>query len=165
MKKILFNKKFLAATLVFMLMGLFGEAAFMFAPVETKLISMIDIDDFVTEETDPGEEPKAEKKNASVTLFGQASYYADMFHGRKTANGETFKQNGLTAACNSLPLGTWIKVTNLANGKNVIVKTNDRLHARMKRVVDLSKAAAVKLGYTKQGLARVKIEVLDKNQL
>ena len=70
----------------------------------------------------------------------------------------------MTAACNVLPLGTWIRVTNLRNGKSVVVKINDRLHSRMKRVVDLSGKAADKLNYIKSGLTRVKVEVLGKNK-
>jgi rare lipoprotein A len=95
-------------------------------------------------------------------LYGTASYYANKFEGRQTANGEIFSQKKLTAACNVLPLGTWIRVTNLYNGRSVIVKVNDRLHYRMKRVVDLSKAAAKKIGSTGLGLTKVKVEPLGK---
>lgn len=95
--------------------------------------------------------------------YGIASYYADKFNGRPTANGEIYDHNKLTAACNILPLGTWIRVTNLKNNKSVIVKTNDRLHPRMKRIVDLSKSAAKKLAYTGRGLTQVKVEVLEKD--
>jgi rare lipoprotein A len=95
-------------------------------------------------------------------LYGTASFYANKFEGRQTANGEIFSQKKMTAACNVLPLGTWIKVTNLYNGRSVIVKVNDRLHYRMKRVVDLSKAAAKKIGYTGGGLTKVKVEPLAK---
>jgi rare lipoprotein A len=95
-------------------------------------------------------------------LYGQASFYSNKFHGRKTANGEIFDQNKLTCACNVLPLGTWIKVTNLRNSRTVVVKTNDRLHPRMKRIIDLTRAAATKLGFVSAGLTRVKIEVLGK---
>ena len=102
--------------------------------------------------------PAASKK----ILYGMASFYANKFNGRKTANGEIFSQNKLTCACNILPLGTWIKVTNLRNGKTIVVKTNDRLHPKMKRIIDLTKAAAVKLGYVSSGLTRVKVEVLGK---
>lgn len=112
---------------------------------------------------------KAEKKNTHLSakvkktvLFGQASYYANKFDGRKTANGEIFSQQKLTAACNSLPLGTWLKITNLRNHKVVILKTNDRLHPKTTRLVDLSKAAAQKLGFVKRGLTRVKVEVISK---
>ena len=97
------------------------------------------------------------------TYYGVASYYADKFNGRPTANGEIYDHKKFTAACNVLPLGTWIRVTNLKNNKSVIVKTNDRLHARMKRIVDLSRSAAEKLGYTSRGLAQVKVEVIEKD--
>jgi rare lipoprotein A len=105
-----------------------------------------------------------EVKAKPQVLYGTASFYSNSFHGKKTANGEIYSQHKFTAACNVLPLGTWIKVTNLRNGKSVIVKTNDRLHARMTRVVDLSRAAADKLNYTKSGLTRVKVEVLGKKK-
>ena len=63
-----------------------------------------------------------------------------------------------------LPLGTWIKVTNLINSKFVILKTNDRLHPKTTRLVDLSKVAAQKLGYIGRGLTRVKVEVISKSE-
>lgn len=101
-------------------------------------------------------------KNIPDALYGTASYYANKFEGRLTANGEIFSQQKMTAACNVLPLGTWIKVTNLHNGRSVIVKVNDRLHYKNKRLVDLSKIAAKKMGYTGGGLTKVKIEALAK---
>jgi rare lipoprotein A len=104
------------------------------------------------------------KKATPKILYGTASFYADKFNGRKTANDEIFSQKKMTAACNVLPMGTWIKVTNLRNKKWVIVKTNDRLHPRMKRIVDLSRIAAQKLGYIGNGLARVRVEVLGKKK-
>lgn len=97
-------------------------------------------------------------------LYGTASFYSNSFNGRKTANGEIYSHKKMTAACNVLPLGIWIKVTNLRNGKSVVVKTNDRLHSKMKRVVDLSREAAEKLGYVKSGLTRVRVEVLGKKK-
>jgi rare lipoprotein A len=105
---------------------------------------------------------KAKKKGVTRILYGQASYYASKFEGRKTANGEIFRHSKMTAACNVLPLGTWIKVTNLKNGKWVVVKTNDRLHTKTRRLVDLTRTAAQKLGFIKNGLTRVKVEVLKK---
>jgi rare lipoprotein A len=93
--------------------------------------------------------------------YGIASFYANKFNGRKTANGEVFSQKKLTAAHNKLPFGTMIKVTNLRNNKSVIVKVNDRLHERNKRVVDLSFAAAKKIGSVEAGIVRVKVEVVD----
>lgn len=98
--------------------------------------------------------------DSAQILYGLASYYSDKFNGRKTASGEIFNQNKLTAACNQLPLGTRIKVTNVKNGDTVIVKVNDRLHPKMKRVVDLSKSAAKKIGLTTAGVTRVKVEVI-----
>jgi rare lipoprotein A len=101
-------------------------------------------------------------KNIPDALYGTASYYANKFEGRLTANGEVFSQQKMTAACNALPLGMWIKVTNLYNGRSVIVKVNDRLHYKNKRLVDLSKTAAKKMGYTGGGLTKVKVEPLGK---
>src|SRR5688572_1108906 len=81
--------------------------------------------------------PSYYKAHNKKVFYGIASYYADKFNGRPTASGEIYSHLKLTAACNILPLGTWLKVTNLRNNKFVIVKTNDRLHPRMKRIVDL----------------------------
>jgi rare lipoprotein A len=103
-----------------------------------------------------------EKQVSTRMLYGQASYYASKFEGRKTATGEIFKQNQLTAACNVLPLGTWVRVTNLRNGKSVVVRTNDRLHVKTRRIVDLTKTGAQQLGYVSSGLTRVKVEVLNQ---
>ncbi len=97
-----------------------------------------------------------------VIKYGLASFYAQKFNGRKTANGNTFSSIKYTAACNVLPLGTWIKVTNVKNDKSVIVYINDRLHPKNKRLIDLSKTAAEKLGYISKGVTKVKVEVLGK---
>lgn len=97
-----------------------------------------------------------------VIKYGLASFYANKFNGRKTANGNTFSGLKLTAACNVLPLGIWIKVTNVKNDRSVIVYINDRLHPKNKRLVDLSYAAAQQLGYIGAGLTKVKVEVLGK---
>ncbi|MEO6313983.1 MAG: septal ring lytic transglycosylase RlpA family protein [Chitinophagaceae bacterium] len=102
------------------------------------------------------------KKQAAVQ-YGTASYYANKFQGRPTASGALYDKNKMTCAHNSLPLGTWVKVTNLKNKKSVIVKVTDRLHHKNKRLVDLSRIAASKLGYVSRGLAKVKVEVLPKN--
>ena len=109
------------------------------------------------------DKPKAKK--ATRVFYGQASFYSNKFNGRRTASGENFDQKKLTCACNVLPLGTWIKVTNLRNGRSAIVKVNDRIHPKMKRVVDLSRAAAQKLGYISNGLTRVKVELADKKAI
>ena len=104
------------------------------------------------------------KGDSSIVYYGVASYYADKFTGRKTASGASYSHEGKTAACNVLPLGTWIRVTNLKNNKKIVLQINDRLHAKNNRLVDLSKSAAGKLGYIKSGLARVKVEVLGKKK-
>ncbi len=105
---------------------------------------------------------KINSKKTGKTLYGQASFYSNKFDGRQTANGEIFRQKKFTAACNSLPMGTWIEVTNLRNGKVVVVKINDRLHPKMKRLVDLTRAGAESLGFISAGLTRVKVTVLKK---
>lgn len=93
---------------------------------------------------------------------GSASYYNNSFQGKRTSSGEVFSQQKFTCASNLYPLGTWLRVTNLKNGKSVIVKVNDRMHPRMKRVVDLSKIAAEELAMVKSGIAQVEVENLGK---
>ncbi len=92
-----------------------------------------------------------------------ASYYADKFHGRKTSSGEIFNMHDFTAAHKSLPFGTRLKVTNLANGESVTVRVNDRGPFVAGREIDLSKAAAEKLDMIRTGTANVSITVLDSN--
>jgi rare lipoprotein A len=106
--------------------------------------------------------PNTRLAKPAKVQYGTASFYADKFEGRRTANGEIFTQSKMTCAHNTLPLGTWIRVTNLSNKKTVVVRVNDRLHHRNPRLVDLSKTAARKLGYTGHGLTRVRVEVLGK---
>jgi rare lipoprotein A len=98
---------------------------------------------------------------ANFRQVGTASWYGPGFNGRKTASGERFDQNKLTAAHRSLPLDTVVKVTNLDNGKAVKVSINDRGPYVGKRVIDLSHAAARKLDMTDDGTARVRIEVAE----
>lgn len=100
-----------------------------------------------------------------IIKYGTASYYAKKFDGRRTANGEIYRASKYSAACNVLPLNTWVKITNLKNKKSVIVKINDRLHPRNKRLVDLSRIAARELGYLSRGLTKVKLEVLNNFHL
>ena len=92
---------------------------------------------------------------------GVASWYGRQFHGRKTASGDTFDMNELTAAHRSLPLNCYIRVTNKENGKSVVVKVNDRGPFHGNRVVDLSYGAAKRLGITNTGTAKVNIERVD----
>ncbi len=92
---------------------------------------------------------------------GKASYYADKFEGRKTASGEVYKSKKLTAAHKTLPFGTKVKVTNLANNKSVIVIINDRGPFTKGRIIDLSKSAAQKIDGIRDGIMDVKIEVIS----
>jgi rare lipoprotein A len=91
---------------------------------------------------------------------GIASWYGTKFHGERTSSGETYDMYKMTAAHKTLPLPTYARVTNLANNKSVTVKINDRGPFKEGRIIDLSYAAAVKLGYHKQGTTRVKIETI-----
>lgn len=93
-----------------------------------------------------------------VEQIGEASFYGPGFHGKKTATGEKFDQNDLTAAHPTLPLGTQATVTNLETGDSVDVNINDRGPYAKGRDIDLSKRAAKELGMTKDGVAPVKIE-------
>ena len=88
---------------------------------------------------------------------GMASYYADKFNGRKTANGEIFDSNKLTAAHKTLPFGAIVKVTNLINNKSVIVRINDRGPFVSGRIIDLSKAAAKKINLLEAGVVKVSV--------
>ncbi len=95
-------------------------------------------------------------------VTGIASYYGGKFHGKRTASGEIFNKNAMTAAHRSLPFGTKVKVTNLRNGRTVLVRVNDRGPHVRGRMIDLSQAAAKKIGLSHAGTARVKLEVLNK---
>lgn len=95
-----------------------------------------------------------------LSANAEASYYAEKFHGRKTASGEIFNMNALTCAHKTLPFGTVLRVTNLKNNATVDVRVNDRGPFVKGREIDVSKAAAQKLGMIKTGTARVRIEVI-----
>ena len=99
-----------------------------------------------------------------ITENGKASYYADKFEGRRTASGETFHQNRLTAAHRTLPFGTKVKVTNVANGRSVKVRITDRGPFAEGRVIDLSKKAAKRIGMVNTGVAVVEVTYKKKKQ-
>jgi rare lipoprotein A len=90
---------------------------------------------------------------------GIAILYSDKFQGKKTASGELYDKNGLTAAHKKLPYGTKVKVTNLEDGKSVVVTVNDRMAASKRAVIDVSRRAAEELGFAKKGKAKVSLEV------
>ena len=102
----------------------------------------------------PGTGPKANQS-------GQASYYADRYHGRTTANGETFDMHALTAAHRTLPFNARVRVTNLNNGRFVTVRINDRGPFVKGRVIDLSYAAARKIDMVEAGVVPVHIELIE----
>ena len=106
---------------------------------------------------------------ACFPLFGEmymekatVSFYGDDFHGKKTSSGEIFNMNDLTCANKTLPFDTLLKVTNLANGNSAEVRVNDRGPFVADRELDLSKAAAEKLGMIRSGTAQVKIEIIKR---
>ena len=105
-------------------------------------------------------QPIVTSTNGERTQLGKASYYANKYHGRTTANGETFSQNASTAAHLELPFGTKVKVTNLANNKSVIVRINDRGPYVRGRVIDLSLGMFKKIADPKVGVIDVSISVL-----
>ncbi|MGY9055791.1 MAG: septal ring lytic transglycosylase RlpA family protein [Alphaproteobacteria bacterium] len=100
------------------------------------------------------------KESFDSVEHGTASWYGPGFHGRKTANGERYDQRALTAAHRTLQLPSILRVTNLDNGKSIIVRVNDRGPFAHNRIIDLSAAGAKKLEYRRKGLAKVTVEVL-----
>ena len=91
---------------------------------------------------------------------GTASYYGTKFHGRKTSSGEIFDKTKLTAAHATLPFNTRVEITNLRNNKTVVVRINDRMHARNSKIIDISKAAAIELDMVREGIGKVIIREL-----
>jgi len=104
----------------------------------------------------------AKATKSTKSMNGLAAVYSDKFIGRKTASGQKFCQRQLTAAHRSLPLGTKVRVTNIRNSKSIEVRINDRGPFHARRVIDLSTAAAIKVGMGKKGLALVKLEVVSE---
>lgn len=98
-------------------------------------------------------------------LYGKATYYHKRFEGRKTANGEKFSQKQYTCAHKSLPINTFLKVTNLENDKTIVLRVNDRLPKKSKVLLDLSFIAAQKLDFIKKGSADIRAEVIDPKNI
>jgi rare lipoprotein A len=108
----------------------------------------------------PAPAPAAPAATGSDAMEGLAAYYSNRLEGRKTASGQTFRQSALTGAHQTLPFGTKVKVTNTKNGRSVVVVINDRGPTQTGRVIDLSRAAAGKLGMLRAGLVPVKLEIV-----
>ena len=100
------------------------------------------------------------ERTATKISTGVVSWYGDKFHGRKTASGEKYDKDELTAAHKSLPFGTKVKVTNIRNGKSVVVEINDRGPYAKSRVLDLSQAAFSEIGHTNTGVMQVEYEII-----
>lgn len=98
---------------------------------------------------------------ALATEEGLASFYSTEFHGRRTSNGETFDKNAMTAAHRTYPFGTLLRVTNLKNHLHVDVRINDRGPVKPERIIDLTHAAAQEIDMVRDGLVRVKVEVIE----
>jgi rare lipoprotein A len=94
---------------------------------------------------------------------GYGSWYGTQFHGERTSNGEPYDVYSMTAAHKTLPIPSYVRVTNLENGRSIVVRVNDRGPFHDGRVIDLSFAAAYRLGYADKGTALVELEVLDAN--
>ncbi len=92
---------------------------------------------------------------------GKASWYGHLFQHHKTASGEPYDMNDFTAAHRTLPLGSWVKVTNLKNDKSVMVRINDRGPVMKSRILDLSYGAAMILGVGNDGIAKVRLDVIE----
>ncbi len=110
-----------------------------------------------------GKRYRVQDSAAGFSQRGMASWYGPDFHGKRTSSGETYNMHAMTAAHKTLPIPSRVRVTNLANGKSVIVKVNDRGPFARGRIIDLSYAAAKKLDMIGPGTAEVRIEVVDRN--
>lgn len=122
----------------------------------------VDLDSFTPKREKPPAPPEPTGGNVVRTLgSGMASYYGKRFHGRRTANGERFNMNAMTAAHKTLPFGTKVRVTNPRNGRSVTVRINDRGPYAHGRVIDLSRAAAQRIGIIQAGHARVRLEIVS----
>ncbi len=114
-----------------------------------------------------GVSPEVPSSVTAITPFaqvGRATYYHKSLHGMKTANGERFDTQAMTAAHRRLKLGTYLRVTNLRNGRSIAVRINDRLPPRSRAIIDLSIKAARELGMFRRGVAKVKLEAISKDE-
>lgn len=103
------------------------------------------------------------RPSETTATTGMASFYDRSFQGRRTASGEPYDRHQLTAAHRSLPFGSRVRVTNLENGRSVVVEVNDRGPFRRGRVIDVSERAARELGFYRAGTAHVRVELADRD--
>lgn len=102
------------------------------------------------------------KEDYNYSEVGTASWYGEDFHAKKTANGENYDMHALTAAHRTLPLPSIVKVTNLENGRSLVLRVNDRGPYAKNRIIDISKRGAQLLGFQSQGTAKVRVEIMEK---
>ncbi|MGL1937121.1 MAG: septal ring lytic transglycosylase RlpA family protein [Fibrobacterales bacterium] len=102
-----------------------------------------------------------ETKVVGKVYEGEVSYYGPGFHGKLTANGETYDQNAFTCAHKTLPFGTKLRITNLSNNKSIVLRVNDRGPYKHGRIVDLSVAGAKAIGLDVMGVAKARVEVVE----
>ena len=100
------------------------------------------------------------KEDYSYSEVGMASWYGEDFHAKRTANGETYDMNTLTAAHRTLPLPSIVRVTNLENGRSLVLRVNDRGPYAIERIIDISKRGAQLLGYQTKGITKVRVDIL-----
>ncbi len=110
--------------------------------------------------SEPGRAAVGRASDRAYEAVGVASWYGAKFHGRTTASGEPYDMNAMTAAHPSLPFGTKVRVTNLENGRSVVLRINDRGPFAKRRIIDVSRHAAEHLGFLGTGLARVRVQVI-----
>ena len=110
--------------------------------------------------SEPGRAASERAGSSAYQAVGVASWYGAKFHGRTTASGEPFDMHALTAAHPNLPFGTKVRVTNLENGRTVVLRINDRGPFAKRRIIDVSRQAAERLGFVKAGLAKVRVEAI-----
>jgi rare lipoprotein A len=107
-------------------------------------------------------QPRQTRGTAGYDTVGIASWYGGRYHGRTTASGEVFDKYAPTAAHRTLPFGSWVQVTNLANGRSVTVKINDRGPFIDGRIIDVSRRVAENLGFIHQGITRVRVQLVRR---
>ena len=158
-------KRFLASSLSALLLCGVASAASSLDAVSPKSGSSSPGSPIKSIHTDKGKLAKASAAKPGKVQVGTASWYGKQFHGRQTASGDTYDMFQFTAAHRTLPLGTLVKVTNLRNGKWVIVKVNDRGPYVGHRVMDVSYGAAQMMGFRQRGIEKVKLEVIEPETL
>jgi rare lipoprotein A len=105
------------------------------------------------------------QENANYRAEGFASWYGPDFHGKRTANGEMFNMHSMSAAHPTLPLPSYVRVTNLGNGRSIVLRANDRGPYHSNRIIDVSVKAADMLGFSRHGVARVRVEYVSRAPL